>query len=366
MVAPLRRRALAWFLVFATFVGSTLSLACDAPLDSERPPASPRPSRLSVYSEFLDLAQLELALPLLARHRVALYLAIREEAIESEALRRLLRRARELSVEVRAWLLLPDAAGYWPGETNLAAFDELVQRFWRWNLAEQLGVRWIVVDMEPPLQTSTAIFDALSGGSIAAALPILLKNRDRDAFDVARRAWADAVLRWKRQGMALMVVTFPLMLDDADDGDATIQDVLETPIEGIAWDELSFMLYQNIFEDFAGDRLGPALVYDYLVRARERFGARVSVALGVIGTVGKTGSEHPGYPDPESLRLDVAAALEAGVDRVQLFSLDGLLADTSIAPEAWFAAIDAAPERPGPSPALDQLRALLRTLDRAY
>lgn len=338
--------------------------ACDAPRLRERTTA-PAPSHLAVWSEFLEPATVEAQLELLAQHRVALYLAIRSEVIGDTALRRLLRRARELGVEVRAWLLLTDDEGYWPGERNLDAFDALVQRFWSWNLAEQLGVRWIIADIEPPLATSRALFDAVAGGSIADALPLLLQNRDPVAFEKARLRWARAVERWQAQGISVMAVTFPLALDDDDDGDATIQDVLETPIAGIGWDEISFMLYQNVFEDFAGTRVGPRLIYDYLVRARTLFGDRASVALGLIGTIGKSGSERPGYVDPDALREDIAAALAAGVDRVQLFSLDGILAEPG-APSRWFDALDVTPSIPAPSPALDELRGLLRTLDRAF
>jgi hypothetical protein len=255
--------------------------------------------------------------------------------------------------------LLADADGYWPGEHNLSAFREHVDEFWRWNRSNELGVAHILVDMEPPLDVSNELAAALEAGQLADASPILLANREAEAFATAQAEWADAVDEWHDAGMIVDVVALSHLLDDYGDDDLEIQDMFDSPVDGIDWDEVGFRVYQNLY-GMPDARLGPALVRSYASTAVERHGDRASVALGTIGDVGKNTSSS-GYADVESLRVDVAAAAAADVSRVQLFSLDGMRVQGGSA--TWLADLELTPADVEPTDAVQQARETVAALD---
>ena len=341
-------------------VGVLGSACVQAP---ETPEAFPEPfsAERGVYSEFVEGEEVRMAIDALAEHEVELYLAMPSDTIETEDLERTLLHARRQGVPVRAWLLLPDEQGYWPGEDNLSDFAALVDRFWSWNEDRGLGVEWITVDMEPPLETSNTLAAALEAGGFADIVPILVDNLDPEEHAEASAAWADAVDDWHARGMKVGVVALPYVLDDFGDDDPELQDMFESPIVGIDWDEVGFLVYQNLYTAPDGGRFGPTLVDSYVRTAVEQFGARASVALGAIGSVGKNTS-MVGYDDPAALTADVAAAWAAGAGKVHLFSLDGMFEVSS--PEPWLAASVADPVAAEESLDVARARDTISVLDR--
>ncbi len=311
------------------------------------------------YAEFVDFDELELELPTLVDTQTALFVGIRPGDVGSGALESLLLGARRHGVPVRAWLLLDDADGYWPGEGNLEAYDRHVQDFWRWNRGGELGVQWLQVDMEPPLPVSNELARAIEDGNLAAALPVLLANRDAEAFAASQRAWADAVAGWQHQGMKVAVVALPYVLDDLADGDTELQDLFDSPVADIAWDEVGFMVYQTLFGTPQA-RLGPALVASYGATAVEHFDDRAAVALGTIGSIGKN-TASVGYDDREALQADLDAAAGVGVERLQLFGIDGMRTRGGVS--MWLDGLAADGRAVEPSAAVDDARALVGLLD---
>jgi hypothetical protein len=261
---------------------------------------------------------------------------------------------------VRAWLLVADEDGYWPGEDNLDAFADHVDEFWAWNRDVRLGVASIVVDMEPPLEQSTMLAEAVEAGRLQDVVPVLLANEDPAEHEAARAAWAAAVDEWHERGMQIALVTLPYLLDDYGDDDAQLQDMFECPIDGIAWDETAFMVYQNLWVAEDGGRLGAPLVHSYAATARERFGERAAIALGTVGSTGKNTSSV-GYAEPAAMRDDVAAAHAAGVADIALFSIDGMREEGGL--PRWLGELPVDPLAPSPSEEVDDARALVRVLD---
>ena len=348
-------------------------LACDVPGDEAAPGdtgdadddgptvVEPYVADVGVYSEFLPYDEVAMHLPALARTQTELYLAMPSAEVGGEALEGVLREAKAQHVPVRAWLLLDDADGYWPGEDNLAAYDALVERFWAWNEAEDLGVEWITVDMEPPLETSNMLVEALESGDLSSVVPVLLDLHDPEEHAAASEAWAAAVDRWHARGAKVGVVGLPYILDDFGDDDPDVQDMFESPIVGIDWDEVGFLVYQTLYADDEGERLGPGLVRSYGETAVAQFGDRASIALGAVGTVGKNTS-RPGYDTPEQLAEDVAAAWATGASKVHLFSLDGMAELGEV--EAWLqAASGADPVDPGHDAEVERQREAIAFLD---
>lgn len=63
-------------------------------------------SGYGIWSEFMAFDEVETYLPALARHGASLNIAIREENMHSPELYSLWRKADELGVELKPWLLL--------------------------------------------------------------------------------------------------------------------------------------------------------------------------------------------------------------------------------------------------------------------
>lgn len=314
-----------------------------------------------VYSEFLEFAEVERLLPTLAAQETELYLAIRPADLETGALESVLLGARRNGVPVRAWLLLDDADGYWPGEHNVAAFDEHVRAFWSWNRRLHLGVDWILVDMEPSLAVSNQLAGALESGDLSAAIPVLLANRDREAFDAAKLAWIDAVDGWHDEGMQVAAVGLPYVLDDFGDEDPDIQDMFDSPIDGVEWDEIGFLVYQNLYGT-ADARLGAPLVFDYAATTAARWGDRAAIALGTVGDIGKNTSSV-GYAERDALEADLDAAAAAGVAKFHLFGLDGMEQRGGTA--KWISKLEIAATAAPATDAVIDARAMVALLDGA-
>jgi len=338
---------------FALVVQFAAIVGCGYPFPE--PFASDR----AVYSESLAYEDVEIELPTLATHETELILAVAPHDIGTGGLESVLLAARRHGVPVRAWLVLDDSFGYWPSERNLADFTDHVEEFWSWNERAELGVARIVVDMAPQLEDSVRLAAALENDRFDDAIPVLVENRDAEGFAAAQADWAAAVDDWHKGGMLVDVVALPHLLDDFGDDDLDLQDMFDSPIDGIDWDDVGFRVQQNLYGTSAA-RLGPELVRSYAASARARYGARATVVLGTIGDAGKT-TQTAGHVEVETLRADASAAATAGLARVQLFSLDGMREEGGSV--HWLADLELEPAEIAANPAVDQARADVAALD---
>lgn len=340
------------------FLGAALALlatsfaGCTGAADER-----PGERRLAVWSEFLSDDEVRAQLPLVAAAGADLYLAVPSTRIGDPALARLVRDAVAAGVGVRAWLLLPEADGYWPNEHNVAQVRAASLALADWRDAEALPLDWIVFDMEMSLERTRAVQEVVAAEGGIAAVDLIQAGRDPDAFVIARAAYAALLDELHARGLRVMAVTYPMILDDPDDGDDDIQDGLDVPVLGLAWDEASFMVYQSLFYELSGSWHGADVVESYAHSAITLFGERAALALGIVGSAAITPVAMP-YPDVATLRADQAAARAAGIGRVSIYSLDGIAQQAN--PAAWLDA-DVAPVTPGYLDA-DTLRALVRGL----
>jgi len=329
--------------------------ACTAPCV---PVAS---SPFGLWSEFLAPAAVRRQPPRLRRHGISLYQNIRSRDIGDPALGALFGEASCGGLEVRAWLTLPEEQGYWPNEKNAALFAEAAADLAEWIRSSGWPVDWIVVDMEPDLQTMETLLALLEAGDVMGAVELLANNHDPEAYARARSRFAAMVDSLHAGGFKVMAVTFPLVLDDLDDGDSTLQDVMNTPVDGIPWDEVSFMAYTSVFSRLLSTEIGPYLVYAYGEDAVRHYPDRAALDLGIFGHAGMTGGT--GITDIEVFRAQVGAAKQAGLERVHAYSLDGFVEDMPD-PDLWMDAFRS-PAAPVPvQEAVDIFRFALRLLDR--
>lgn len=277
--------------------------------------------RREIWAEFMPYDWVRADIPRLAAAGVQLNLAIPLERLADPALKRLLQVAEALQVPVGAWLLLPDAQGYWPNAENARLFEQALAQFLRWLAQEHLRVAEIIVDMETPLALSRLLKGRLWQG-LQLEYQRWLDPLQQRRFDEAVAIYTAAVARAHAAGLQMQVVSYPFVVHDALARTTVLQRFLQIPVTPVPWDRVSLMIYRSSFQDFCPLPLSAGLVTAYLQLARRAFSQPVNAALGVLGTVGKL--QEGGFGDPARLAPDVAAARAAGADGIQLFSLDGL------------------------------------------
>jgi hypothetical protein len=246
----------------------------------------------------------------------------------------LLQVAEAAGVPLRVWLQIPDR-GIWLNESNVADFASFANDLLDFAQQRGISVPWLNFDLEPDLDLAEQIADSIEGaGNPAAALRILLQQRDPVSYSRATDALHSVVDSLHARGVKVMGVALPWIVDDQADGDADIQDLLNTPVSSIPWDQLSIIVYRPSLAALLHVELDPTVVSSYAASALRWFGKNTQIAVGTIGAPGiLTG---PGYSDPSEIAADIHAARCAGVESVSLYSLDGISADSD--GERWLQA----------------------------
>ena len=320
------QRALPFALLILAAVLILMSASCSGEQES------PGERSLAVWSEFLADDDVRAAFPLLVEERSDLYLAIPAARIGDPDLELLLRDAHDAGVGVRAWLLLDREDGYWPNEHNVDIMRQATMAFADWRDQAALPVDWIIFDMEMSLERSEAVAAKIKADGSVAGLTMVKEGRDPETFVRSKEAFRQLVVDLQARGLKVMAVTYPLILDDPEDGDEDISDEFDVPIFDIPWNQVSFMVYQSMIFDLLGEWQGPDVVKSYADTAVELFDDRAAIALGIVGSAGITEVAMP-YPDAETLLADHAAARGSAVGSISIYSLDGLLQQSM--PETW-------------------------------
>lgn len=316
------------------------------------------PSELAVWSEFLPYEQVHEQLDTLSASSCDLYLRVRPADL-GEGLWTLLEGADARGVEVRLWLQLPDE-GTWLNEHNVALFGEFALLVLDRAHANGLNIDWLIFDLEPELAYAEMLRSTATRGDLGALLQLLAEHRDVRAFEAATGALRSLTGALHTRGVSVMVTTLPWTIDDLVDGDPDLQDVFDTPLNDVAWDQVAVMAYRPVFADMFGLSLSPGYVASYARSAREAFGPTAQVAIGNIGTPGLLVPR--GYTDPLDVYLDVSAARSAGIGSISMFSLDGMV--TQGGAEPWLnAGTTPTPRCIQPDPATYLLRGALHWLD---
>jgi hypothetical protein len=299
----------------------------------------------AVWAEFMPYRWVAGDLKRLRHYGLQLNLAIPPARLLEPDLKFLLQAAAAEGVPVGAWLLLEDAQGYWPNAENAPAFCALIERFLDWLDSEQLSVAEIIVDMETPLALSRLLKGRLIKG-LQLEWQRWQHPQNRERFESAVSAFTGLVDTIHQAGLTAQVVTYPFIVHDAAAGNLAFQSFLQVPVTPVPWDRISLMVYRSSFQDLAPMRLSSWLVYSYLELAQKVLNVPVSAALGVIGSIGKI--TEGGFRDVDEIRADVAAARAAGVESIQLFSLDGM--HQLGAPEDWLRLYTTLPGKPPARP----------------
>jgi hypothetical protein len=239
------------------------------------------------------------------------------------------------------WPMLPDADGRWIGAGNAALFCAFAEA-----LAREGGSTEMILDLEPPIES---VRTTLASRAVDAHL--LPVPAGTAAFRDARARITGLVARLHAHGATVSAAVVPPVLLDRPGGLPGWQARLGTPVDGIAWDHVSPMLYTSMLEGWSRGLLARrdarALLAWGCQASVQRFGSIAGASLGAVGT-GAFGDE-PTYRSPAELADDVVVARGAGVDDLALFDLGGVLRRPPA--EAWldaFTAVDAGAPLPEP------------------
>lgn len=274
--------------------------------------------RLRVWCETLPFEQLPACLPLLARYRVDLLLAVRPWQLPE--IGELVRRARGAGVFVGVWPMLADEDGRWANARSCHKFIAFTDGL----IAEVPFADEVAIDLEPPIFQLT---------KWVRGRPARLQASE---YRAARDAYAAATRRW-HASHRLTTAVMPMLAFEL--GGQWMQRVLGTPATPLDVDRHSVMAYSSLFEGWSrgvvNRRRAEQLVAACARFARRRFGERAALSLGCVGA-GAFGSE-PAYRDPSELARDVSLARAAGIEELALFDLGGVMRRPPA--EAWFDAL---------------------------
>jgi hypothetical protein len=324
------------------------------------------PGFSAAWSEFATPAGLDASLSLLTGRDVAIHVAWPAASVGDPALAALVRRAADADVEIRPWLLLATADGYWPGSSNADLFAAAAQQLMDQWEADGLAPTTLLVDMELRIDRAALLQEMLTAPEpdIVAIIDLLQAGIDPPQFEAARLSYAALVDEAHERGWQVALTTLPQMLDDYADGDDQLRQAFGIPIDGIDWDVMTFQAYRTLFGDLLAGlsetRPTSYFVYDHALLARELFGDRAGVDIGLVGA-GVTPSST--YVDGADLLLDVEAALAAGVprQRINVYNLDGIMARAPS--EQWLRAPPVSPAAPPADDATAESHATNAALD---
>ncbi|MBI2061229.1 MAG: hypothetical protein HYT87_15935 [Nitrospirae bacterium] len=326
-------------------------------------------SGAAVWSEFETEEEVESVLPFMAEHGLALNRSVTLGATDFRRLESLVKSAHRQDVVVRLWPELKEEDGRWPSVGTRGLFIPFFYELMDFVESRKLPVDTLYVDLEPSLARGRELLAALSqpGSNVLDGLLKFYEAKVLDPdFEPGKTDFKNMVDNAHARGFKVFMTTIPFILDDFGDGDPSIQRALESPVEGIDWDEYSFQVYTTMFSNLYGLKLGPALVYSYARTARTQFGDKAALDLGLFLASPDVFSGAAGFESPAEMEADVLAAFAAGipVDRLHFFSLEGVLGKPDRG--NWFNWNLAAAGQPKSEPNVALLRGLLQSVDQQY
>lgn len=278
-----------------------------------------------VYSETLPIERVARpdTVALLARHRVALVLAVRPWQLAELA--RAAPALRDGGVPLAVWPMLGDDEGRWANARNAGAFARLAR-----DVVEALDdVRAspaeVLLDLEPPFSEAKDLAHGARGLlRIASAAKRALA--ERAAFAASAGELAALVAELHARGVATSSAVWPLVALDPP-GAVAWQSLLGTPTDRLGTSRVSVMLYTSLLEGWSRGIFARAHAAELLaagtLRALRRFGPAAGMSLGCVGT--GAFEDEPVYRTPRELTEDAMLAVLAGCRDLSLFDLGGVL-----------------------------------------
>ncbi len=295
-----------------------------------------------------EIAAARTALPTLAAKGVAVVLHWKANDLANAERWSFVQEARSRGVEVRPWLLLDEADGYWPCSSNASLFASKARQLASlWTDTYHLPPTTFFVDMELRIDRFRQLNQMLAQPipDVLGIAWLLGSGVNRWQYFWATQTYAGLVNDLHRKGWKVHLTTLPQVADDYSDGDDGIRQAMGIPVDGIAWDEVSIQAYRTIFaRQTGGLPLTPFFVYDYGNMAKRVWGAKASLDIGITGT---GVDDSPTYANAGELKKDVEAAIAAGYtgQKIGVYNLQGMIDRPPV--DSWLQTPNPAPPAPG-------------------
>lgn len=286
-------------------------------------------SSLRVYAETLSPAEVAGHAGLLRRFGCDVVLAVRP--FHLLAVPRAVRALEDAGVRVALWPMIEDEKGRWPSVKNADAWVAFAEEVLRVLEEARAPLREVLFDLEPPFGSVRA----LTPGHFSPAALVRMARRSRHAH--GRAALVSFRRALSQRGITVSAAIVPLCVFAP-----RWERVLGTPVTAVDADLPSVMAYTTIYEGWSRGIFSRSDALTLLsVTARHTvaaYGARAGISLGTVGT--GAFEDEPIYRSPDELRADVMVARQAGVQRLTLFDLGGVVRRGP--PEAWLEAFSEA------------------------
>jgi len=328
-----------WLGLVAWSVAATgLTAAEPAPID-----------RLAIWCEFLPYADVESHLSTLKKYDCDLILHLERDSFENPDFADLLRAAEEKGVGVDAWLLLPYEEHLYVGQASIQETTELALQAAVFFRKHDLSVRAFVFDCEPSPLLGKELFAAVQNKSLPQLVKTLRTQLNPEAFQEDLKKLNVLIEDLRRQGFAVDGAANRAFLDAQFRGNVALEDALNAPVSGVAWDALSFITYR-----YQASQLSyVAMLNRYAALAHRLYGPRAAIDVGLIGDYHEIRQNEEraalfgggdlfygylrGMQSAFDLEEAVGAVLGCGIRRVNIYALDGAV--TSVAGvENWLKA----------------------------
>lgn len=281
--------------------------------------AQPDPG-FGIWSETLAYPKVQSQLPLLKKYDVDLHLAIHPHQMNDPKLFAVLKEAQRLGVTIYAWPLLSPIEGRWPHMNNVTKVKKMVETLVASFESQSITVPWFSFDME--ISLGSVLGGAAQQGSF--------EERYQKAIDT----FNDMIDFLHAHKIKAHAAYLPGIMEDMRSGTLTKQKEYGLPLVGIRWDQLSFLAYTSFF---------PLVNVETFAQEIKRYFPQNGVMdLGCIGYAGTFPAPFP-HQSLGSLIPQINHVKNAGIPRVNVFSLDGLAGTMSGKdPETWLKAMTSA------------------------
>lgn len=133
-------------------------------------------------------------------------------------------RFQQAGIPVYAWLLLPEASGYWFNADNAASATARYEAFQTWTQKYQLSWRGVGLDIEPPMADVRAYLDQPLRFTVRAYGRLFKKN----SLEAPRAAYQALLTQIKADGYPTEVYVLPPILDERVAGTHSFQRLTRT------------------------------------------------------------------------------------------------------------------------------------------
>ena len=307
------------------------------------------PIALGIWCEFMPYAQVVEHLPLLAAYDCELLLHVRTESLQDPDFARLLRAAERAEVALVAWLLLPVEDHLYVGQASVEATRTLARRVADFVEEQHLLLRGFVFDCEPSPLLGREMFAAVRAMNMPQLARVLRRQLDAEEFYRDTAALHALTQELRERGFQVNGAANRAFLDAHSRGNLALEDGLNAPVSGVAWDALSFITYR-----YGASQISyVAMLNRYASLARHLYGARAAMDVGLLGDYDHIPENAEraelfgggaffysflrGMSNTYDLEEAVGVVLGCGVRQINLYALDGA-ADSVAGLENWLKA----------------------------